>query len=147
MSVSPASQLCGSQPCRVVQRTSIVGMATLGLSGYDLFRTRRSSNTTLVHRLKTDDRQDSSVQHVKNDLDRDFSSIRKKNRKGVIQILWFLNSRTYFPEHNPNSSASAKHGAKPQSQPHNSTTHGVVHADASQLGITSLRVVTRVRTS
>ena len=32
----------------------------------------------------------------------------------------------------------------PRTQPHNSTTHGVVHADASQWWITSLRVVTRV---
>ena len=94
--VSPASQLCGSQPCRVVQRMSIDGRATLGLSGYDLFRTRKSSNTTLVHRLRTADRQDSSVQHVKNDLDRDFSSNSEEKSESRNKILWFLNSRTHF---------------------------------------------------
>ena len=42
---------------------------------------------------------------------------------------------------NPKSSVSAK----PQSHPHNPATHGVVHAGASQLWITPLRVATSCR--
>ena len=87
--LSPASQLCGSQPYRDVQRTSIIGITTLGLSGYDMFRTRKSSNTTLVHRLRTADGQDISVQNVTNELDRDFSSNSEENRKVVMQDCGF----------------------------------------------------------
>ena len=87
--MSPASQLCGPQPCRVVQRMSIDGRATLGLSGYDLLRTRKSSNTTRIHRLRTADGQDISVQNVTNELDRDFSSNSEENRKVIMQDCGF----------------------------------------------------------
>ena len=70
-----------------MHRTSIVGITTLGLSGYDLLRTRKSSNTTLVHRLRTVDRQDSSVQNVTNELDRDFSSNSEEDRKVACKTI------------------------------------------------------------
>ena len=71
--------------------------------------------------LRTADRQDSSVLHVKDDLDRDFfvnSEEKSESRNTNIVVSQLQN---VFSEHNPNSSASAK----PQSQPHNSTTHGL----------------------
>ena len=93
--VSLASQLCGSQPYRDVQRTSIIGITTLGLSGYDMF-----SNTTLVHRLRTADGQDFLSKMSQMNLTATFRQIRKKigmNRKVVMKDCGFSTLERGFP--------------------------------------------------
>ena len=96
--VSPASQLCGSQPYRDVQPTSIVCTTTLGLWGYHLLWTSKSSNTTLVHRLRTADRQDSSIQHATNEFwlcsENAFLELRNHSTSLLFRLSDFLPNLT-----------------------------------------------------